>query len=124
MMACLAGDVSWANVVRTCLVEVDESARNSAGPASRQKIVLIAGKKSHGPVGNGTHDYGWSVRLLKVMLDNSNVKDRVLVEYHLDGWPEDTRAVEDADTIVVISDGRDGDQYEEALHLAGDERVA
>ena len=35
----------------------------------RAKIVLIAGKKSHGPVGNGIHDYGWSVRLLKVMLD-------------------------------------------------------
>ena len=60
-----------------------------AGPA--KKIVLIAGKKSHGPEGNGIHDYPWSVKLLKVMLDNSNVADKVRVEYHLDGWPENER---------------------------------
>src|SRR4051812_40173371 len=82
-----------------------------------KKVVLIAGPKSHGPVGNGIHDYGWSVQLLKVMLDNSNVKDRVKVEVHLDGWPRDPRTLEDADTIMIISDGRDGDQYQEAPHL-------
>jgi type 1 glutamine amidotransferase len=88
-----------------------------------KKILLIAGKKSHGPVGNGMHDYGWSVQLLKVMLDNSNVKDRVRVEFHLDGWPKNPRTLEDADTIMIISDGRDGNQFEEAPHLASDERV-
>jgi putative heme-binding domain-containing protein len=88
-----------------------------------KKIVLIAGKKSHGPAGNGMHDYGWSVQLLKVMLDNSNVKDRVQVEIHLDGWPKDPRTLEDADTIMIISDGRDGNQFEEAPHLASEERV-
>ena len=60
-----------------------------------KKIVLIAGKKSHGPVGNGQHDYPWSVKLLKVMLDNSNVKERVRVEYHLDGWPKDEKTLDE-----------------------------
>lgn len=89
-----------------------------------KKIVLIAGQKSHGPVGNGIHDYPWSVKLLKVMLYNSNVSDRVRVEYHLDGWPEDATTLDDADTIMVVSDGRDGDKYEEAPHFQSDERAA
>ncbi len=82
-----------------------------------KNIALIAGKKSHGPEGNGIHDYGWSVKLLKVMLDNSNVRERVRVEYHLDGWPADARTLDDADAIMVISDGRDGPLYEEAPHF-------
>jgi type 1 glutamine amidotransferase len=90
----------------------------------RKKIVLIAGKKSHGPEGNGIHDYPWSVKLLKVLLDRSNVRDKVQVEMHFDGWPKDERTLEDADTVMIISDGRDGDLYEEAPHLASPERVA
>src|ERR1700679_315637 len=76
--------------------------------AGAKKIVLIAGKKSHGPVGNGIHDYPWSVKLIKVMLDNSNVAEHVRVEYHLDGWPRDEKTLDDANAIMVISDGRDG----------------
>src|SRR3954447_16458856 len=96
------------------------------GPASAdgpKKVVLIAGKKSHGPVGNGIHDYGWSVQLLKVMLDNSNVKDQINVEIHLDGWPLESKTLEDADTILIVSDGRDGDKFAEAPHLLNEERV-
>ncbi|MFM7162087.1 MAG: hypothetical protein ACKO3P_17175, partial [Planctomycetaceae bacterium] len=52
-----------------------------AAEAEPRKIVVIAGKKSHGPEGNGIHDYGWSARLIKVMLDNSNVADRVSTEF-------------------------------------------
>lgn len=90
--------------------------------AAPKKIVLIAGKKSHGPVGNGIHDYPWSVKLLKVMLDNSSAADRVKVEYHLDGWPEDPHTLNDADSILIVSDGRDGDLYEEAPHFSTAER--
>ncbi len=89
-----------------------------------RKIVLIAGQKSHGPVGNGIHDYPWSVKLLKVMLDHSNIKDQVRVEYHLDGWPTDPVTLDDADTIMVISDGRDGDLYAEAPHFGSAEHLA
>lgn len=89
-----------------------------------RKIVLIAGPKSHGPVGNGIHDYPWSVKLLKVLLDNSNIADQVRVEYHLDEWPSDPATLDDADTIMVISDGRDGDAYAEAPHFGSEEHLA
>ncbi|MFO0878570.1 MAG: ThuA domain-containing protein [Gemmataceae bacterium] len=95
----------------------------AAPEKARKKIVLIAGKKSHGPVGNGIHDYGWSVQLLRVMLEHSNIRDQVRVEHHLDGWPKNPATLEDADTILIISDGRDGNLFEEAPHLASPERV-
>lgn len=97
---------------------------SDAADSKTRKVVLIAGKKSHGPVGNGIHDYPWSVKLLKVMVDNSNVKDQLRVEYHLEGWPEDERTFDDADTIMVISDGRDGDLYEEAPQFSTPEHLA
>ena len=97
---------------------------SAAEKAGAKKVVLIAGPKSHGPVGNGIHDYPWSVRLLKVMLDNSNLQGKLRVEYHLEGWPEDPSTLDDADTIMVISDGRDGDKYQEAPHLQDPVKVA
>jgi type 1 glutamine amidotransferase len=89
-----------------------------------RKVVLIAGKKSHGPEGNGIHDYPWSVKLLKVLLDRSNISGKIGVEMHFDGWPKDSTTLDNAATIMIISDGRDGDKYEEAPHLANPERVA
>ena len=82
-----------------------------------KKIVLIAGKKSHGP---GAHDYERTMRLFKVMLDNSNVKDRVRAEWHENGWPENPRTLDDADTIVFYSDGRDGDKFTDVPFVVGD----
>ncbi len=98
----------------------------SASPsiAAPKKIVIIAGKKSHGPEGNHIHDYPWSARLIKVMLDSSNVRDAVRVEFHQDGWPKDPSTLENADAIMVISDGRDGDKFEEAPHFASAEHLA
>jgi type 1 glutamine amidotransferase len=97
---------------------------DAAGPPVRaKKIVLIAGKKSHGPEGNGIHDYAWSVRLLHAMLARSNVSHLVKVEHHLGGWPRDPRTLNDADCQMIVSDGRDGTLYEEAPHLATPERV-
>ncbi len=92
--------------------------------AAPRKIVIIAGRKSHGPEGNGIHDYPWSARLLKVMFDHSNVRDQVRVEFHQDGWPKDPSTLEDADAIMVISDGRDGDKFAEAPHFASPEHAA
>lgn len=89
----------------------------------RKKIVLIVGPRSHGPVGDGIHDYPWSVKLLKVMLDNSNVAGRVRVECHLDGWPVDQATFDDADAILVVSDGRNDNLYAEAPHFASEEHA-
>jgi len=91
---------------------------------TKKKIVLVAGRKSHGPEDNGIHDYPGAVKLLKVMFDNSNVAGQVEIHYRLAGWPADQSILEDADSIVIISDGRDGHIGVEALHLETAERMA
>lgn len=88
-----------------------------------KQVVIVAGLKSHGPEGNGIHDYAWSARLIKTMLETSNVKDRIRVTTHLNGWPRDKKTLDNADTVMVISDGRDGDIGREAPHLANDTRI-
>ncbi len=90
----------------------------------RKSIVVIAGLKSHGPEGNGIHDYAWSARLIKTMLEHSNIADAVEVTLHLNGWPTDTGQLIEADAVMIISDGRDGDIGREAPHLATPERIA
>ncbi len=80
----------------------------SKGAQRTRKIVLIAGMKSHGP---GVHEYLKSVKLLKVMLDESPNLGNVKTEIHFNGWPEDSRTLDTADSIVTISDGQDGDRY-------------
>lgn len=94
-----------------------------ASPAKNQveskKIVLIAGAKSHGPK---VHEYIKNVRLLKVMLDNSNVAN-ISTEIHYNGWPEDATTLDDADLILTISDGQDG-PYGEPVPFMTAERMA
>jgi type 1 glutamine amidotransferase len=89
--------------------------------AGDRKIVLIAGPKSHGP---GAHEYVKSIKLIKVMLDQSpNVKG-IRTELVFNGWPTDPAVLEDADTIVTLSDGPDGINFEAPLpFLATPERV-
>ena len=75
---------------------------------SPKQIVLVAGRKSHGPEGNRIHDYPWSARLLKTLLEQSAVKDQVAVSTFFDGWPTNAEILARADTVMIISDGRDG----------------
>ena len=103
----LLGVILWA---QCCLSPVQAE--------TTRKIVLIAGKKSHGPEGNRIHDYPWSIRLLKTLLETSSLRDRVAVDTFFDGWPTAPDALKDAATVMVISDGRDGDNGREAPHLA------
>jgi type 1 glutamine amidotransferase len=58
------------------------------------------------------------------MLEKSDMQDRIRVEHFTNGWPKDPKALDDADCIVVLSDGRDGDKYSEAIHLQSKERIA
>ena len=76
--------------------------------ADTGKIVLIAGKKSHGP---GAHEYVKSVKLLKVMLDRSPNLKGFRTEVYFNGWPEDPATLDDASLIMTISDGQDGSNY-------------
>ena len=70
--------------------------------AKTRTIVLIAGKKSHGP---GEHEYLKSVRLLKVLLDRAPNLHGIKTGIYFEGWPQDASVLDSADSIVVISDG-------------------
>lgn len=71
---------------------------------SAKKIIFLAGKKSHG---TGVHEYASDVKLLQRCIETSpNVKG-VRAESHFDGWPRDAQTLDDADTIVLLSDGLD-----------------
>ena len=74
----------------------------SISPAKDTKIVLIAGKKSHGP---GEHEYEKSLELFRHCFDTSLNARHLLVEVHTNGWPEDETTLDDADTIVLFGDG-------------------
>jgi hypothetical protein len=74
-------------------------------PTSREgkkRIVLIAGKPSHGYSG---HEHNAGCILLAKCL-NENVPQVDAVAYN--GWPEDPDALADADAIVVFSNGGGG----------------
>ncbi len=73
--------------------------------ASTKKIVLLAGPKSHGPT---VHEYLKTARLIKTMLAESSNVNNLTVEIHDKGWPDDPTTLNDANLILVISDGQDG----------------
>ena len=74
----------------------------SSAPAKDTKVVLLAGKKSHAP---GEHEYEKGLELFRHCLDTSLNARHLLVEVHTNGWPKDETALDDADTIVLFSDG-------------------
>lgn len=73
--------------------------------ATRKKVVLIAGKNSHG---EGEHAHTAGVMLLKQCLETSPNVAGMDVEVVLNGWPEDPSTLDDADTILVYADGFGG----------------
>jgi len=95
---------------RGWLVHIDGVKGDAAKKAKTKtrKIVLIAGRPSHG----GTaHTWHADAKLLKHCLDTSpNVKG-VKTEVHFNGWPKDATALDDADTIVLLSDGFGGHPF-------------
>lgn len=88
-----------------------------------RRVVILAGSKSHGPAGNGIHDYAAQARLLADCLARCQLGAHLAVRLAEDGaWP--SAAIAQADAVVVISDGRDGDAYADAVHLADPGRMA
>ena len=71
----------------------------SAFAASPAKIVLIAGKPSHGP---GEHEFNAGTLLLEKCLRQSKGVDPVVVK---GGWPEDESVFDGARAIVLYLDG-------------------
>lgn len=80
--------------------------------AKTTKVAILAGLKSHPP---GYHEYIKSARLLKTMLEK-NVSQKIVVDIFYD-WPSAPEALDDANVIVSISDGRDGHLFSDASHL-------
>ena len=89
-------------IITLLLIPVGNVVAQKSG--EKKKIVLLAGAKSHEA---GQHEYIKTVRLIKVIFDNSNVKN-LETEIHYNGWPEDESTLEDADLILNFSDGYDG----------------
>lgn len=99
------------------------SFQTQAQEKNKKRIILIAGEKTHGPENNGIHDYPWMIRYFKAALENSNIRDEVEVETHFNSWPVDSDTLKTADTIFIMSDGRNGDKGIEAPHLANLQRI-
>ncbi len=114
--------VAWPAVLLTTLCGWSIASGNAtAADAPPRKIVLLAGTVHQGPGGHppGTHEYELSARLLKRCLDELPASAGVRAEIHLDGWPRDPKTLDDADTIVVLSDGADRSEQDHPL-LVGD----
>ncbi len=67
-----------------------------------RKIVLIAGEPSHG---KGYHEWDRVARLLKNCLDDSFQNGEVVTETYFNDWPAEAHVLDDADAVVMLSDG-------------------
>jgi type 1 glutamine amidotransferase len=72
----------------------------------RKKIVLIAGRKSHG---YGAHEHKAGCMLLAKALNDSGLP--VKAEVVTEGWPKDPSILSDADCIVIYADGGGGHPF-------------
>jgi type 1 glutamine amidotransferase len=66
----------------------------------KKKVVFVAGKDSHG---RGEHEFRAGCHLLARLLNENTAEiNAVVIE---DGWPADQSVFDDADVIVMYSDG-------------------
>ena len=77
----------------------------------KRKLVLMAGKPSHGPL---EHEYNGGVTLLKKWL--ANVPNLDVVVQH-DGWPADPDTFKGASAILCFADGGGGHPLIQGNHL-------
>jgi type 1 glutamine amidotransferase len=71
--------------------------------ADRKKLLIIAGRQSHGP---GDHEFNAGCMLLKKGLQESTPE--LDVDLHKGGWPESDTAFEGADAVFFYMDGGAG----------------
>ena len=81
----------------------------AAGPA---KIVLVAGRPSHGP---GEHEFNAGTMLLAKCLRQNPGVEAVVIK---GGWPADESLFDGASTIVLYMDGGEGHPLIAGDHLA------
>ncbi len=85
----------------------------------RKKVVLVAGPRSHGP---GEHEFNAGTLLLKKCLDAN--APQVLAAAYLNGWPADPTAFDNADAIMIYSDGGGGHPVVQQNRLAEIDHLA
>ena len=66
----------------------------------RKKMILVAGRQSHGP---GEHEFRAGAMLLEKCLDAA--APQLLTEVHTGGWPTDPTAFDNADAVFFFADG-------------------
>jgi quinoprotein glucose dehydrogenase len=86
------------------------------GAKTGRKIVLIAGPiTGHDKF---SHEYEKNVTLIKHLLDTSSNLKGMRVEAYYKGWVPDERVLDDADTIVYVTDGGDHREADHPLYVA------
>jgi len=87
---------------RNVRLKESKPANQAKGP-EKKKIVLIAGRKSHG---YGAHEHHAGCLLLAKWLNSSGLPVEAVV--YQNGWPQDAKALDGAASIVIFSDGGGG----------------
>jgi hypothetical protein len=91
--------------MRTLLVAVLALSLTAAAPQETKKLVLVAGKMSHGP---GDHEFRAGSMLLQKCLAKFPGLEVVVVS---NGWPEDVKVFDGAAAIVCYADGGGGHPF-------------
>src|SRR5437588_10108727 len=81
-----------------------------AAVAADKKIVLIAGKASHGP---GEHEFRAGCLLLNKCLEKIPGISSIV---YSNGWPNDSAAFDAADAVLIYADGGAGHPALQADH--------
>ncbi len=69
--------------------------------AAKKKVVFFAGLPSHAP---GDHEHNAGCKLLAGLI-NEHFGDKIHATVYTNGWPADTTAIQNADALVMYSDG-------------------
>jgi len=83
----------------------------------RKKVVLVAGRPSHGP---GDHEFRAGCMLLEKCLDAAATAGgpKLVTATHTGGWPTDPTAFDNADAIFFFADGGAGHPVLQSSRLA------
>jgi len=90
----------------------------AATPDGKHKLVIIAGRLSHGP---RAHDFNAGSLLLQKCLASV---PNLVVEVQNMGWVKDEKIFDDADAVVIYADGGRGNPAIQKDHAATLQRLA
>lgn len=93
--------IIFAALVHLVVGSLSEKPPAPEAQGETKKVVLIAGKKSHG---SGEHEFNaGAILLARALNEQSGLPIEIEVVH--DGWPEDPSVFDGVDAIVIYSDG-------------------